>query len=90
MTAETRTHVNPEDHFDVHGLMARWTASSRQAAERLLDVYEQTVGQFAEAHVQSARQTNLPAIVTLAETQATLTRNTADAYVRSIRNLLEL
>jgi hypothetical protein len=70
--------------------MARLTASSREAAEHVLEVYQQTVGQFADAHVRSAHVMNLPAIVTIAETQATLSRNTADAYVKSVRNLLEL
>jgi alpha-D-ribose 1-methylphosphonate 5-triphosphate synthase subunit PhnL len=97
MTAHTQSHFDPlGGHFDplggfdVHALAARFTASHRQAAERVLDVYQKTVGQVADALVRSARVTNLPAVVTIAETQAALSRDTADAYARSVRSLLEL
>jgi hypothetical protein len=90
MAAETHTHVNPQDLFDVQALAARWTASSREATERVVDSYEKTVAQLADAHVRWAHATNLPAVVTIAETQASLSRDTADACVKSIRNLLEL
>ena len=90
MAAQTQTHVDSQDLFDVHALVARWTASHREAAEGVIDAYQKTVRQFADAHLTWARSTNLPAVVTIAETQATLSRDTADAYVRSLRDLLEL
>jgi hypothetical protein len=89
ITAETQTQGSAEHLVDVQALMARWSASHRDAVDRFLDVYQETVGQLAEAHVERARAVDLPGVVTIAETQATLSRDVADAYVRSVRKLLE-
>jgi hypothetical protein len=86
ITAETQTHGS----VDVHALMARWTESRRQATERLLDVYQKSVEQLTDAQVRTARTVDVPAVITIAETQATLSRDVADACVRSVRKLLEL
>jgi hypothetical protein len=60
MTADTQPHVDPEDRFEIHALVARWTAWRRRAGERLLADYQERVGQFADALVRSARGINLP------------------------------
>jgi hypothetical protein len=78
-----------DDRFGVQSLLDRWTESSRQATERFLDVYQKTVGQLADAHVKTARAVDLPAVVTIAETQAAVSRDVADAYVTSVRRLLD-
>jgi hypothetical protein len=77
------------DGFDLETLLAGWSASYRDAADRLLELYEQAVGRLAETHVNGARATDVSAVITLAETQATLSREIADAYIRSVRTLLE-
>ena len=84
-----QTMVDLEDSFDPHALVARWSTSLREAAERLLDLYEKGVQRLADAHVNSARPAGLPAVTAIAETQATLSRDVADACVRSVRKLLE-
>jgi hypothetical protein len=87
--SETTTQVNLEDRLDVQALLARWAESSRKATERYLDLYQKSVGQIADAHVKSARAVDLPAVVTMAETQAAVSRDVADAYVTSVRRLLD-
>ena len=77
------------DRFGVQTMLDRWTESSRQATERFLDVYQKTVGQLADTHVKTARAVDLPAVVTIAETQAAVSRDVADAYVTSMRRLLD-
>jgi hypothetical protein len=89
MFTESQPKINFEDGFDVHAAAARWTASHREATEQLLGAYQSTVDRLADAHVKRARAVDVPAVVTIAETQATLSRDVADAYVRSVRKLLE-
>jgi hypothetical protein len=89
MISETYANGKLEDRFDVQSVVARWSASHREAADRILDAYETTVGRLADAHVERARAVELPAVTTIAETQASLSRGVAEAYVRSVRKLLE-
>jgi hypothetical protein len=83
--ADTQTYGS----VDVQALMAQWSASHREAADHVLDLYQETVGRLADEYVERARAADLPAVVAIAETQATLGRDVADAYVRSVRRLLE-
>jgi hypothetical protein len=86
---ETHFHAGVEDPLDIQALMARWTEASRNATERFLEIYQKTVGQLAEAHVKTARAVDVPAVTTIAETQAAMSRDVADAYVASVRRMLE-
>jgi hypothetical protein len=87
--SDTQTHVDLEDRLDVHALLASWTESRRKTTERFLDLYQKSVGQLADAHVKTARAVDLPAVVTIAETQAAVSRDVADAYVTSVRRMLD-
>jgi hypothetical protein len=87
---DTQTQGIFEDTLDIHALSERWSASRRQATEHLLDLYEKSVGRLADAHVQSARAVDNPTLVTIAETQATLSRDVVDAFATSVRKLLDL
>jgi hypothetical protein len=89
MSTETPSNLDFEDLFDVRAFAARWIASHRDAADRFLDLYQNTVVQLADAHVSTARAVELPAVIAVAETQAALSRDVADAYVRSVRKLLD-
>jgi hypothetical protein len=86
---DTQFHADIEDRLDVQTLLTRWTESSRKATERFLDVYQKTVSQMADAHVKTARAVDLPAVTTIAETQAAVSRDVADAYVTSVRRMLD-
>jgi hypothetical protein len=86
---ETTSQVNTEDRLDVRAMMERWTESRRKATERFLELYQTSVGQMADAHVKTARAVDLPAVVQIAETQAAVSRDVADAYVTSVRKLLD-
>jgi hypothetical protein len=89
MAPEAPTQLNAKDFFDVQALQSRWTESRRRAVNLCLDLYEKSVGQLADAHVKTARAVDLPGVVTLAETQAEMSRNVCDAYVSSARKLLD-
>jgi hypothetical protein len=86
---ETQSHIESEDRLGLQTMLDRWTESNRKATERFLEVYQKTVGQLADAHVKNARAVDLPAVVTIAETQAAVSRDVADAYVTSVRRLLD-
>jgi hypothetical protein len=87
--SDMQTPTDIADRFGVQTMLDRWTESSRQATERFLDVYQKTVGPLADVHVKTARAVDLPAVVTLAETLAAVSRDVADAYVTSVRRLLD-
>jgi hypothetical protein len=78
-----------EDRFDIQSVVAQWSASQREATDRFLDAYQTTVQRLADAHVERARAVDVPAVTTMAETQASLSRDVAEAYVESVRRLLE-
>ena len=78
-----------EGLFDVNAVMDRWTTAPSEAVGRVLDIYETMVQQMADAHVTAARAFDNPAITMIAEKQAALGREMADAYLRSIRRLFE-
>jgi hypothetical protein len=78
-----------EDSFDIQSVVAQWSASQREATDRVLDAYQTTVERLADAHVERARAVDVPVVTTIAETQASLSRDAAEAYVKSVRKLLE-
>jgi len=80
---------NMEGDFDIQSVVASWSATQREATDRFLEAYQTTVGKLADAHVERARAVDVPAVTTIAETQASLSRDVADAYVRTVRKLLE-
>jgi hypothetical protein len=89
MIAESHAKASADDRYDVHSVAERWNASQREATDRLLELYQKTVVRLADAHVSRARAVDVPVVVTIAETQATLSRDVCDAYVKSVRKLLE-
>jgi hypothetical protein len=89
MAAEAPTQLNVKDMFDVQAANARWTESRRKAVTLFLDHYEKWVGQFADAHVKSAEAVDLPGVVTIAQTQAEMSRKACGAYVDTARKLLD-
>jgi hypothetical protein len=89
MTAQMQT-PGFDDLFDMQAAAARWSESGRQAAEHLLDLFQKSVGQLADTQLQTARSMADPTLVTFVESQAALSRDVVDAYVTSVRKLLEL
>jgi hypothetical protein len=89
MIADAQAKAHLEDRFDLRAVAARWGESHREAADRFLDLYQNAVGRFADEHVKRARAVDHPAVFAIAETQAGLGREVADAYVRSVRKLLD-
>ena len=86
---DTWMQLDPESGFDVLSVMTRWSASQRAVAARTLQMCQQTAGEMADAHVESARALGIPAVLALAEAHASLSRELADAYVSSIQQLLD-
>ena len=89
MIFDTYATGNLDDQFDIQSVMATWSATQREATDRFLEAYQATVAKLADAHVERARTMDVPAFTTIAETQASLSRDVADAYVRTVRKLLE-
>jgi hypothetical protein len=89
MAPEAYTKSNPMEALDVQDLMSHWTEMRRRGAERALEYYETLVERMADAHVRTARTFDLPAMTEIAEAQAAMSRNLADAYCDSVRKLLE-
>jgi hypothetical protein len=87
MAAESSTEV--KDRFDVQSALERWSESRRKAAHGFLDLYEKTTGQLIDAHLETARATDIPGVVTLAETQCAVGRDVAEAYLTTARKLLD-
>ena len=90
MTAETFTLGNgsADGTVDLRAFAERWNASGRQAAERVLDLYGTTIGNVTDAHVKAADKLGQPAVSKIAEAQASLVSDVADAYISYYRTLL--
>jgi hypothetical protein len=89
MTATQTKTVKPQDLFDFDGATERWTEAGRKAGNDYLDLYETTADQLAELEVKTAEATKIPAVITIAETHASLSREVASAYVSAVRDLLK-
>jgi hypothetical protein len=89
MAANTQAQFDPTQAFDLEAVMATWSASHRELANRVLALFEKAVSSLTDAHLKTARAVDVPAVVNLAETQAALTREMAETYVSSARKLLE-
>jgi hypothetical protein len=76
------------ERFDVEGALKQWTETARKATEGTLELYVKTVNQLADAEVKAAHATRLPIVVTIAETNAAVSRGLAGAYVAAARDLL--
>ena len=89
MAAEPQSQFSVTNNVDMQAIMARWTEARRKAAYAFLDFYERTIGQIAEAHVKSARASDNPTVITIAERQAEMGRDVAGAYVSAARKMLK-
>ena len=87
-TTQTKT-VKPQDLFGVDGVAERWSETSRKASNDYLDLYEKTADQLAELEVKTAQATKIPAVIAIAETHASGSREVAGAYVSALRDLLK-
>ena len=85
----TQTAKNAADLFDVNGAVERWSDATRKAGNDYLDLYEKTVGQFADLEVRTAKAIKLPFVVELAEAHASAAREVAGTYATSVRDLLK-
>jgi hypothetical protein len=74
--------------FDVEGALKQWTETARKATEDTLELYVKTVDTLVDAEVKAAHATKLP-MVTIAETNAVVSRGIAGAYVAAARDLLK-
>jgi hypothetical protein len=77
-----------QDLFNVDGAK-RWTEASRKAGNDYLDLFETTADQLADLEVKIAQATQLPALITIAETHASASREVTKAYVSGARDLLK-
>jgi hypothetical protein len=75
--------------FDIEGALKQWTETARKATEDTLALYVKTVDQFADAEVEAAQAIRLPIVATIAETNASVSRRIAGAYVTTVRDLLK-
>jgi hypothetical protein len=84
----TQTAFNPSATLDGEATLMRWQQTAREVTHRYLDLYSATVGRLADAQVESARAAKVPALVPIAESHAAIRRDVADAYVTTIRGLI--
>jgi hypothetical protein len=75
--------------FDFEGALKQWTDATRKATEDTLDLYLKTVDEFATAEVKAAQATKLPALATIAETHADVSRQVAGTYASTVRDLVK-
>jgi hypothetical protein len=85
-----QTVFDPGFAFDGQATVERWQQTALMLTHRYLDLYAATVGRLADAHVEAARATKLLALLPLAESQAAIWRECADAYVATVRGSIEL
>jgi CO dehydrogenase/acetyl-CoA synthase epsilon subunit len=89
MTTSQSKNTKPQDLFDLDGAAERWTEASRKAGNDYLVLYEKTADQLADLEVKTAQATKIPAVITIAETHASVSREVAGAYVSAVRDLLK-
>jgi hypothetical protein len=89
MTTQAKTNGKVDNPFDVQAVVERWTEVTRKTANDSLDLYLKTVDQLADVEVKAAEAVKLPAFVTLAETHAKVSREVADSYATTVRDLLK-
>ena len=89
MTTTETKNTKPQDLFDLDGAAERWTEASRKAGNDYLVLYEKTADQIADLEVKTAQATKIPAVITIAETHASVSREVAGAYVSAVRDLLK-
>jgi hypothetical protein len=77
------------DLFNFEGAVKQWTDASRKATVDALDLYVKTVDEFATAEVKAANATKIPALVTIAQTHADVSREVAGTYAGSVRDLIK-
>jgi hypothetical protein len=87
-TTAPRATKPVSDPFDVEGALKQWTETARKATEDTLELYVKTVDTLVDAEVKAAHATKLP-MVTIAETNAVVSRGIAGAYVAAARDLLK-
>jgi hypothetical protein len=87
MTTQTSSAQLP---LDCQAAVRCWQRTARTVTDRYLDLYSSAVGRLADAEVESTRAANVPALVPLALSHATLHRDVADAYVSAIRGFIDV
>jgi hypothetical protein len=75
--------------FDIEGALKQWTDATRKATEDALDLYLKTVDEFATAEVKAAKASKLPALATIAESHADVSREIAGTYAATVRELVQ-
>ena len=75
--------------FDFEGAVQQWTDATRKATEDALDLYVKTVEEFATAEVKAAQASRIPALATIAQTHADVSREVAGTYAGSVRDLIK-
>jgi hypothetical protein len=75
--------------FDFEGALKQWTDATRKATEEALDLYVKTVDEFATAGVRAAKATKVPALATIAQSHADVSREVAGTYAGSVRDLVK-
>jgi len=75
--------------FDIEGALKQWTDATRKTTEDALDLYVKTVDEFAAAEIKAAEATKIPALATIAQTHADVSREVAGTYAGSVRDLIK-
>jgi hypothetical protein len=88
MATSSNTTSTP-DLFDFEGAVKQWTDATRKATENTLDLYLKTVDDLATAEVKAAKATQVPALATIAEAHAGVSREVAGTYVSTVRDLIK-
>jgi hypothetical protein len=88
-TSSNSTTTSTPDLFDFEGALKQWTDASRKVTEDTLDLYVKTVDELATAEVKAAKATKVPALATITEAHAGVSREVAGTYVSAVRDLIK-
>ena len=85
---EPKTATSKNDALDIQAVVEHLTAANRTVGKDYVDLVEKTVAQVTDLQLETATALKLPIVTNLVETQVDLTRQIADTYVKTARELL--
>ncbi len=85
----TSTNSSTAELFDFEAAVKQWTEATRKVTEDMLDLYVKTVDEVATAEVKAAKASKMPALATIAEAHAAVSREVAGTYASTVRDLIK-